>query len=71
MIDTNKFHLALGNVWKMFPTEITGMPKFQETVKQVVDVAITLYNNMEEQRTYKEILEDLASDLKKGLRIGE
>lgn len=71
MIDVDKFHMALGNVWKMFPAEIAGMPRFQETVEQVVDVAITLYNSMEEQRTYKEILEDLASDLKKGLHIYE
>ena len=71
MIDTSKFHAALESVWKMFPAEIVNMPQFQETVEQIVDVAIDLYNSMEEQRTYKEILEGIADDLKKGLHIDE
>ena len=71
MIDTKRFHDALGNVWKMFPAEIVGMSNFQETVEQIVNVAIDLYNSQEEQRTYKEILGDIVDDLKKGLCIDE
>ena len=69
MIDVDKFHIALENVWKMFPEEIVGMPKFQETVTEITDVAISLYNSMEEQRTYKEILTSIADDLKKDLGV--
>ena len=69
MIDIDKFHIALENVWKMFPEEIVGMSKFQETVTEITDVAISLYNSMEEQRTYKEILTSIADDLKKDLGV--
>ena len=69
MIDIDKFHIALENVWKMFPEEIVGMPKFRETVTEITDVAISLYNSMEEQRTYKEILTSIADDLKKDLGV--
>ena len=69
MLDIDKFHIALENVWKMFPEEIVGMPKFQETVTEITDVAISLYNSMEEQRTYKEILTSIADDLKKDLGV--
>ena len=69
MIDIDKFHIALENVWKMFPEEIVGMPKFQGTVTEITDVAISLYNSMEEQRTYKEILTSIADDLKKDLGV--
>ena len=69
MIDVDKFHKALENVWKMFPEKIVGMPKFQETVTEITDVAISLYNSMEEQRTYKEILTSIADDLKKDLGV--
>ena len=69
MIDIDKFHIALENVWKMFPEEIVGMPKFRGTVTEITDVAISLYNSMEEQRTYKEILTSIADDLKKDLGV--
>ncbi len=69
MIDIDKFHIALDNVWKMFPEEIVGMPKFQGIVTEITDVAISLYNSMEEQRTYKEILTSIADDLKKDLGV--
>ena len=69
MIDIDKFHIALENVWKMFPEEIAGMPKSQETVTEITDVAISLYNSMEEQKTYKEILTSIADDLKKDLGV--
>ena len=69
MIDIDKFHIALENVWKMFPEEIVGMPKFRETVTEITDVAVSLYNSMEEQRTYKEILTSIADDLKKDLGV--
>ena len=69
MIDIDKFHVALENVWKMFPEEIVDMPKFRETVTEITDVAISLYNSMEEQRTYKEILTSIADDLKKDLGV--
>ena len=69
MIDIDKFHIALENVWKMFPEEIVGMPKFRETVTEITDVAISLYNSMDEQRTYKEILTSIADDLKKDLGV--
>ena len=71
MIDIDKFRIALENVWKMFPEEIVGMPKFQETVIEITDVAISLYNSMEEQRTYKEILTSIADDLKKDLGVSD
>ena len=69
MIDIDKFHRALENVWKMFPEEIVGMPKFQETVTEITDVAISLYNSMEEKITYKEILKSIADDLKEDLGV--
>ena len=69
MIDINKFHDALGNVWKMFPQNIVNMNGFQDTVRQIADLAVDLYNAQEDQRTYKEMLEDIASDLKKEWKV--